>query len=254
MTEPKQETVMITGASSGFGEACARRFASSGAKLVLMARRLDRLKKLKESLQAPAHIVKLDVRDRQAVEACLANLPADFSEIDILINNAGLSLGLEPAYQTELDDWETMVDTNVKGLMVVTRLVLPGMVKRNRGHIINLGSVAGSYPYPGGNVYGATKAFVKQFSLNLKADLIGTAVRVTEIEPGIAETEFSLVRFKGNVEKAEAVYKGTKPISGEDIAEIIFWVTSLPAHVNINLLEVMPVCQAFGFFAIDRKS
>lgn len=245
---------MITGASSGFGEACARRFASSGARLVLAARRLDRLNNLKEELQAPIHPVQLDVRDRRAVEACLAGLPAEFSEIDILINNAGLSLGLEPAHETELDDWETMVDTNVKGLMVVTRLVLPGMVKRNRGHIVNIGSVAGSYPYPGGNVYGATKAFVKQFSLNLKADLIGTAVRVTEIDPGIAETEFSLVRFKGNLEKAGAVYRGTKPIRAEDIAEIIHWVTSLPAHVNINLLEVMPVCQAFGFFAIDRKS
>jgi len=214
---------------------------------------MDRLEKIKQSLAVPVHIVRLDVRDRQSVERTLASLPFEFSETDILLNNAGLSLGLEPAYQTALDDWETMVDTNIKGLMYFTRLVLPGMVERNRGHIFNISSVAASYPYPGGNVYGATKAFVKQFSLNLKADLLGTAVRVTDIEPGLAETEFSLVRFKGDVEKAEGVYKGTKPISPGDIAEIIFWVSNLPAHVNINLLEVMPVCQAFGFFAVDRR-
>jgi len=253
MTQSAQRTVMITGATSGFGEACARKFASAGDKLVLFARRMDRLEKLKQSLAVPVHIVRLDVRDRQSVERTLSSLPPEFSEIDILLNNAGLSLGLEPAYQTDLDDWETMVETNIKGLMYFTRLVLPGMVERNRGHIINLGSIAASYPYPGGNVYGATKAFVKQFSLNLKADLLGTAVRVTDIEPGLAQTEFSLVRFKGDVEKAEGVYKGTTPISAQDIAEIIFWVSNLPAHVNINLLEVMPVCQSFGFFAVDRR-
>ncbi|MFO7461631.1 MAG: SDR family oxidoreductase [Desulfatiglandales bacterium] len=254
MTESAQRRVMITGATSGFGEACARRFASAGCNLVLFARRMDRLAKLKESLPVPVHIVKLDVRDRRSVERTLESLPPEFLETDILINNAGLSLGLEPAYQAQLDDWETMVDTNIKGVMYFTRLVLPGMVERNRGHIINIGSVAAGYPYPGGNVYGATKAFVKQFSLNLKADLLGTPVRVTDIEPGLAETEFSLVRFKGDVEKAEGVYRGTKPISAEDLAEIIFWVSNLPDHININLLEVMPVCQAFGFFAIDRKS
>ena len=253
MTQSAQRTVMITGATSGFGEACARKFASAGDKLVLFARRMDRLEKLKQALAVPVHMVKLDVRDRPSVERTLAGLPPQFSEVDILLNNAGLSLGLEPAYQAELDDWETMVNTNIKGLMYFTRLVLPGMVERNRGHIFNISSVAASYPYPGGNVYGATKAFVKQLSLNLKADLLGTAVRVTDIEPGLAQTEFSLVRFKGDVEKAEGVYKGTKPISPGDIAEIIFWVSNLPAHVNINLLEVMPVCQAFGFFSIDRK-
>lgn len=254
MTDLTDRTVIITGASSGFGEACARRFAAAGARLVLLARRIDRLEKLKDTLQAPVHAVKLDVRDRRAVEDFLAALPAEFSEIDILINNAGLSLGLEPAYATDLDDWETMVDTNIKGLMFFTRLVLPGMVKRNRGHIINIGSVAARYPYPGGNAYGATKAFVRQFTLNLKADLFGTAVRVTDIEPGLAETEFSLVRFKGDAKKAEAVYEGTKPVSAGDIADIIFWISTLPAHVNINLIEVMPVCQSFGSFAIDRKA
>lgn len=254
MTDLTGTTILITGASSGFGEACAKRFAASGAKLVLAARRIDRLEALKKRLRVPVHIDQLDVRDRRAVERFVATLPDGFSEIDILVNNAGLSLGLEAAYETELDDWETMVDTNIKGLMVFTRLILPGMVKRNRGHILNIGSVAASYPYPGGNAYGATKAFVKQFTLNLKADLFGTAVRVTDIEPGLAETEFSLVRFKGNAEKAEAVYKGTKPISAEDIAEIVFWVSTLPAHININLLEVMPLCQSFGAFAIDRKA
>ena len=254
MTDLNNMTVMITGASSGFGEACARRFAGAGARLVLLARRIDRLEKLKGGLPVPVYAAKLDVRDRQAAENFMSTLPAGFSEIDVLINNAGLSLGLEPAYETNLDDWETMVDTNIKGLMFFTRLVLPGMVERNRGHIINIGSVAATYPYPGGNAYGATKAFVKQFTLNLKADLFGTAVRVTDVEPGLAETEFSLVRFKGDAEKAEAVYKGTKPISPVDIAEIIFWISTLPAHVNINLIEVMPVCQSFGFFAIDRKA
>ena len=254
MTDLSNMTVMITGASSGFGEACARRFAAAGARLVLLARRIDRLEKLKGGLPVPVYVAKRDVRNRQDAENFVSTLPAEFSEIDVLINNAGLSLGLEPAYETNLDDWETMVDTNIKGLMFFTRLVLPGMVERNRGHIVNIGSVAATYPYPGGNAYGATKAFVKQFTLNLKADLFGTAVRVTDIEPGLAETEFSLVRFKGDAEKAGAVYKGTKPISADDMAEIIFWISTLPAHININLIEVMPVCQSFGFFAIDRKA
>jgi len=254
MGDFRDRTVMITGASSGFGEACARRFAAAGARLVLVARRIGRLEKVREGLSVPVHAVSLDVRDRRAVEDFVATLPAEFAEVDVLLNNAGLSLGLEPAYETDLNDWETMVDTNIKGLMYFTRLALPGMVQRNRGHVVNIGSVAAGYPYPGGNVYGATKAFVKQFTLNLKADLLGTAVRVTDVEPGLAETEFSLVRFKGDSEKAEAVYKGTKPISAEDIAEIVFWTATLPAHININLIEVMPVCQSFGFFAIDRKS
>jgi 3-hydroxy acid dehydrogenase/malonic semialdehyde reductase len=254
MMDPKKMTVFITGASSGFGEACARRFGTAGSELILAARRMERLEKLSKELSVPTHLVKLDVRDRASVEKAIAGLPRNFSEVDVLINNAGLSLGLEPAHKTNLDDWETMVDTNVKGLMYFSRLILPGMVERNRGHIINLGSVAGAYPYPGGNVYGATKAFVKQFSLNLRADLVGTKIRVTDVEPGLAETEFSLVRFKGDAARAKAVYQGTKPVTAQDIAEVIFWVSTLPEHVNVNRIEIMPVCQAFGPFAFDRKS
>jgi len=176
-----------------------------------------------------------------------------FQEIDVLINNAGLALGLEPAHEADLNQWETMVNTNIKGLMYCTRQILPGMVERGRGHIINIGSVAGSTSYPGGNVYGATKAFVKQFSNNLRSDLLGTPIRITNIEPGLAETEFSVVRFAGDRDRAAEVYKGTQPLAAEDIAEIVYWVTNLPQHVNINCLEVMPVCQAWGPFAIHRQ-
>ena len=248
------KTVLITGASSGFGAACARAFAKLGWKLVLTARRGDALVRLQQEL-APltsVHVVTLDVRDRAAVDAAFSSLPAEFSEVDLLVNNAGLALGLEPAHKASLDDWDTMVDTNIKGVMYCTRALLPGMVARNRGHVVNMGSVAGNWPYPGGNVYGASKAFVKQFSLNLRADLLGTAVRVTTIAPGMAETEFSRVRFKGNEEKAHQVYTGTEPLQAEDIADIVVWVTSVPARVNINSLEVMAVCQAWGPFAVHR--
>lgn len=249
-----EKTILITGATSGFGEASARRFAKEGWRLMLAARRIERLKGLQEELgdETSVHIIELDVRDQKAVMAELTNLPENFSKIDVLVNNAGLALGLEPAPEAELSDWNTMVDTNIKGLMTCARAVLPGMVARNQGHIVNIGSIAGDWPYPGGNVYGATKAFVKQFSRNLRADLSGTAVRVTNIEPGLAETEFSVIRFKGNKDKADTVYDGTQPISGEDIAEMIFWVVCLPAHININRLEVMPVCQTWGPFAISR--
>jgi len=199
------------------------------------------------------HIITLDVQDRHAVQAELVGLPEAFQNIDVLINNAGLALGLEPAHEANLDEWETMVDTNVKGLMYCTHSLLPGMVERNRGHIINISSVAGNWPYPGGNVYGATKAFVKLFSQNLRSDLFGTQIRVTNIEPGLAESEFSLVRFRGDVKKATQVYEGTEPLTPDDIANIIHWVVSLPAHVNINCIEVMPTCQTWGPFAIQRK-
>ena len=249
------ETVFITGATSGFGESCAKLFAKKGWRLVLAARRTKRLKKLREDLsdKTSVHIIALDVRDRDAVQAELVKLPEAFQNIDVLINNAGLALGLEPAYEANLDEWETMVDTNIKGLMYCTHSLLPGMVKRNRGHIINIGSVAGNWAYPGGNVYGATKAFVKVFSQNLRSDLSGTQVRVTNIEPGLAESEFSIVRFRGDVKKAAQVYAGTEPLTPDDIANIIYWVASLPAHVNINSIEVMPTCQTWGPFAIHRK-
>ncbi len=249
------KTVFITGATSGFGESCAKLFAKNGWRLVLAARRTKRLKKLQEDLsnKTSVHIITLDVRDRHAAQAELADLPEAFQNIDVLINNAGLALGLEPAHEANLDEWETMVDTNVKGLMYCTHSLLPGMVERNRGHIINIGSVAGNWPYPGGNVYGATKAFVKLFSQNLRSDLFGTQIRVTNIEPGLAESEFSLVRFRGDVKKATQVCEGTEPLTPDDIANIIYWVVSLPAHVNINCIEVMPTCQTWGPFAIQRK-
>jgi NADP-dependent 3-hydroxy acid dehydrogenase YdfG len=248
------ETILITGASAGFGAACARIYAREGNRLVLAARRFERLQSLQEELNGTdCHVLELDVRDRRQVESVLAGLPPAFQDIDILVNNAGLALGLEPAHETDMDSWERMVDTNIKGLIYCTRQILPGMVERKRGHIVNIGSVAGNTPYPGGNVYGATKAFVKQFSNNLRADLIGTPIRVTNIEPGLAETEFSLVRFKWDAEKASKVYEGTEPLTAADIAEIVHWTTSRPPHVNINRLEVMPVCQAWGPFSIHRQ-
>ena len=249
-----KKTVLITGASAGFGEACARKFAGPENRLILAARRLEKLETLqKELADTESHIVQLDVRDRKSVTEILTGLPEPFQNIDILINNAGLALGLGPAYEADLDMWETMVDTNIKGLMYCTRQILPGMVKRRQGHIVNIGSVAGSTPYPGGNVYGGTKAFVKQFSNNLRSDLHGTPIRVTNIEPGLAETEFSIVRFNGDTERAAEVYKGTQPLTADDIAEIVLWVTSLPSHININRLEVMPVCQAWAPFSIFRQ-
>jgi NADP-dependent 3-hydroxy acid dehydrogenase YdfG len=249
------DVVFITGASSGFGAAIARRFARDGARLVLAARRRDRLDALVTELAAlgaSALAVPLDVRDRGAVQRAVASLPAGFAEIDVLVNDAGGALGLEPAHEANLDDWDAMVDTNVKGLLYVTRAVLPGMVARDRGHVINLGSVAGSYPYPGGNVYGATKAFVEQFSLNLRADLAGKRIRVTNIEPGMAETEFSLVRFKGDEARARAAYQGFPALTPDDIAESVRWVAGLPAHVNVNRLELMSVMQSFAGFSIKR--
>ncbi|HJV33862.1 SDR family oxidoreductase [Geomonas sp.] len=249
------QTVLITGASSGFGAACARAFAKLGWRLVLTARRKGVLDELERELAplAPVHVLALDVRDRAAVEATLSSLPSEFSEVDLLVNSAGLALGLEPAHKASLDDWDTMVDTNIKGVMYCTRALLPGMVARNRGHIVNIGSVAGSWPYPGGNVYGGTKAFVQQFSRNLRADLLGTAVRVTNIEPGMAETEFSKVRFKGNEEQAQRVYTGTEPLVAQDIADIVVWVSTLPSRVNINSIEVMSVSQSWAPLAVHRE-
>jgi NADP-dependent 3-hydroxy acid dehydrogenase YdfG len=250
-----KKCTLITGASSGFGEACAHRFAAAGHDLVLCARRMQRLQALASSLPADVnvHVQQLDVTDRGGVELFVEQLPEGFREIDVLINNAGLALGMGPAYETNMDDWETMVDTNIKGLMYMTRQILPGMVARRRGHIVNIGSVAASWPYPGGNAYGGSKAFVKQFTRGLLADLLGTPLRVTNIEPGMAETEFSLVRMKGDEQQAGDVYSGTHPLSAEDIAEVVYWVTALPAHVNVNNLELMPVCQSWGPFAVNRS-
>jgi len=248
------KTVVITGASSGFGAACAHAFARLGWRLVLAARRSEVLNRLQQELAslAAVHVMSLDVRDREAVSSAFASLPPDFAEVDLLVNNAGLALGLEPAHKASLDDWDTMVDTNIKGVMYCTRALLPGMVARNRGQVVNIGSVAGSWPYPGGNVYGASKAFVQQFSRNLRADLLGTAVRVTNIAPGMAETEFSKVRFKGDDEQVQRIYAGTEPLLAEDIADIVVWVATVPARVNINSVEVMSVSQSWGPLAVHR--
>lgn len=246
-------TVFVTGATAGFGEAIARAYAKLGARLILCGRRQDRLAALAAEFGVPCHVLPLDVRERGAVEQAVSALPAPFAAIDVLVNNAGLALGLEPAHQVDLDDWETMIDTNVKGLMTVTRAVLPGMVARDHGHIVNMSSIAGTYPYPGGNAYGASKAAVSQFSLNLIADLVKTRVRVTNIEPGLCGgSEFSLVRYKGDAQAADKVYAGTTPLSSEDVAESVIWATSLPAHVNINRIEMMPTCQAPAGLTVYR--
>ncbi len=249
-----KKTIFITGATSGFGRACAVRFATEGWQLVITGRRFERLQEICDQFpQTPIHAVQLDVCDRDATKKVINSLPEDFSAIDVLLNNAGLALGLEGADKADLTDWETMIDTNIKGLCYLTRYILPTMVKRNQGHIVNMGSVAGTYPYPGGNAYGATKAFVKQFSKNLLTDLVQTGIRVTNIEPGLAQSEFSIVRFRGNRSEADNVYKGTQPLTPEDIAEIVHWTTSMPAHVNINTVEVMPVCQSCGPLVIHKK-
>jgi 3-hydroxy acid dehydrogenase/malonic semialdehyde reductase len=244
--------VFVTGATSGFGAAIARRFAAQGHTVIAGGRRAERLDALRAELGDRVLTLEFDVRERAAVERAVALLPPACAAVDVLVNNAGLALGLEPAHAASLDQWETMVDTNIKGLMYCTRALLPGMVARNRGHVVNIGSVAGEWPYPGGNAYGATKAFVRQFSLNLRADLLGSAVRVTDIEPGLAETEFSLVRFGGDAARAGTVYRGTQPLDARDVADAVEWVVSRPAHVNVNTLSLMPVCQAFGALAVAR--
>jgi 3-hydroxy acid dehydrogenase/malonic semialdehyde reductase len=242
----------VTGASSGFGTAIACRFAEEGFRVVAAARRIERIQPLQKKFGNLILPLALDVRDKSAIENALAALPADFSEITVLVNNAGLSLNLEPAHKVPIEDWETMIDTNIKGLLYCTRLILPGLVARNAGHVVNISSVAAFYAYPGGNVYGATKAFVTQFSHNLRADLLGTSVRVTDIEPGLAETEFSIVRFKGDENRASTVYEGTKPLTAIDIADAVYWVVTRPPHVNIDTISMMPVCQAFAPLAIHR--
>ena len=254
MTSSKPGIVFVTGASSGFGAAVARRFAAEGARVVAAARRADRIRDLAAELGPQVLPLTLDVSDRAAVAAAVAGLPSEFAAIDLLVNNAGLALGLNPAQDADLDDWDQMIDTNCKGLVYCTRAILPGMVARGAGHVINLGSVAGSYPYPGGNVYGGTKAFVHQFSLNLRSDLHGTGVRVTSVEPGMADTEFSLTRFSGDQAKADAVYAGMQPLTPDDIAESIHWAATLPAHVNVNTIVLMATAQSFAPFQVARDN
>jgi 3-hydroxy acid dehydrogenase/malonic semialdehyde reductase len=245
--------ILVTGATAGFGAAIARIFAKDGARIIAVGRRVERLDALAAELGRDKVLpLALDVRDTAAITAAVEGLAPEWAGIDLLVNNAGLALGLEPAQRANLSDWETMIDTNTKGLVAMTRAVLPGMVERDRGHIINIGSTAGEWPYPGGNVYGATKAFVRHFSLNLRADLFGTQVRVTDVEPGlVGGTEFSNVRF-GDDAKAAAVYQGTDALTPEDIADAVHWVATRPARVNVNTLQVMPVCQSFGPLRVNK--
>lgn len=247
------KTILITGATAGFGAAFARRLVQDGHRVIATGRRTERLEALRAELGEALYPATLDITDKEAVADFVSTLPPAWQSIDVLINNAGLALGLSPAWESKAQDWDTMIATNVTGLTHMTLAILPQMVARDDGLIINLGSVAGEYPYPGGHIYGATKAFVRQFSLNLRADLVGRNVRVTDIEPGMVEgSEFSQVRFGGDEAKARAVYQGTKSLTPEDIAETASWLVSLPPYMNINRIEMMPTCQANGPFAVKR--
>ena len=246
-------TVLVTGATAGFGLAIVKKFAADGAKVIGTGRRASRLQDLAKELGSEFLPLTFDVGKRAEAEHALSNLPADFKDVDVLVNNAGGALGLDMAQTANLDDWDAMIASNISGLVYCTRLLLPGMIERKRGHIINLGSIAGEFPYPGGNVYGAAKAFVHQFSNNLRADLLGTGLRVTDVAPGLSGgTEFSQVRFKGDEKKAAAVYEGTQPLTVDDVADAVHWVATRPAHVNINVVQMMPTCQAYGPLAVKR--
>lgn len=247
------ETIFVTGATAGFGLAIARRFLVAGARVVATGRRMDRLAALNEEFGDRLHTIQLDVTERKAVQQAFGQLPGPFAAVTVLVNNAGLGIDRGPAFRASLDDWETMIDTNIKGLLYCTHAALGGMIDRGKGHVVNIGSVAGRASGPGGAVYSATKSFVLQFSKNLKSDLIGTAVRTTYIAPGAAETEFSLVRWKGDRQKADAAYSGYQPLMAEDIAEAVHFAVSMPAHVDITELELMPHAQGFGPRIVHRN-
>jgi len=250
----KGRVALVTGATAGIGRAVAIGLLQAGARVIATGRRAERLQQLQQDARSERLLTReLDVQSADSLQQCLDALPPDFSAIDTLINNAGLALGLNKAHEASLADWETMIQTNVLGLARVTRAILPGMVARDRGDIVNMSSVAATYLYPGGNVYGATKAFVRQLSLNLRADVLGSAIRVTSLELGLCETEFSLVRFKGDAAAASAPYAGMQPLSAQDVAGVIESILRLPAHVNVNAIEVMPVQQAFAALAVHRN-
>lgn len=237
--------IFITGASAGFGEAISRKFVKEGHKVLGLARREEKLQKIQNELGKNFHFIACDANDIEKIKVALEKLPKEFQEIDVLINNAGLALGLDPAQKANIKDWEIMINTNILALVKLTHFILPKMVSRGKGHIINIGSIAGTYPYPGGNIYGSTKAFVKQFSLNLRAELYDQNIRVSNIEPGLCGgSEFSIVRFGGDKNRADKVYENTKPLMPEDIAEAVYWCVSLPSHMNINRMEIMPTTQA----------
>lgn len=248
-------TILVTGATAGFGAAMARRFVRDGHRVIAAARRVDKLQALQSELGSALLPLALDVTDAKTIATLPGSLPAEWQEVDVLVNNAGMARGLDPAHKASVADWDQMVAVNVSGMMHMTHALLPGMVERNRGHIVNISSTAANYPYPGGHVYGASKAFVTQFSLNLRADLVGMSVRVTDLEPGLCGgTEFSVNRFGGDTARASAVYAGTVPLTADDIAEAAAWVIGLPPHMNINRMEMMPTCQAPGPLAIKRAS
>ncbi len=245
-----KKIVMITGATSGIGEGCARKFAMNGHDLILNGRNLEKLTALKNELEekykVAIHIAPFDVRDRESMLAELDKLPVAFEAIDVLINNAGLVIGVDKEYEGNLEEWDVVIDTNIKGLLSVTRLVVPGMVQRQRGQIINIGSIAGDYAYPGGSVYCATKAAVKMLSDGLRIDLVNTPLRVTNIKPGLVETNFSVTRFRGDHDAADKVYQGLQPLTGDDIADVVYWSSAVPAHMQIAEVLVMPTHQATG--------
>ncbi len=247
-------TALVTGATAGIGEACARAFVQAGWRVVVTGRRAERLQKLVDELgEDRVHPCVFDVRDEAARDGALDGLPDAFREIDCLVNNAGLALGTARAQEADLGEWKTMIDTNVTALISLTHKLLPGLIER-KGMIVNLCSVAATYPYTGGNVYGGTKAFVRQFSLGLRSDLSGTGVRVTSIEPGMVETEFTLIRTGGDQGASDKLYAGVNPLTGKDIADVVVWVAGQPPHVNINTLELMPVNQSFAGFQVARES
>ena len=247
------KTALITGATSGFGRAAARRFIAEGWQVIATGRREDRLHQLRDELGDGLHPARFDIRDEAAMRAALAALPERFRSIDLLLNNAGLAQGTKPAQDALLSDWRTMIDTNITALVTLTHALLPTLIER-RGAIINISSTAATYPYSGGNAYGGSKAFVSQFSLGLRADLHGTGVRVTALEPGMAETEFTLVRTHGDAAASDALYNSAEPMTAEDIADTIFWVATLPPHLNVNRLELMPTRQSFAGFQVARGS